>query len=352
MLVAHRGQWKQVEFLGRYSRMVVATSPEENTRGTQPQPLARCAVSNEVIQKGLKDPAAFTPLVRLYPNSQQQIPDNVQLLSDTPRLVPGTPSRHGSRNEVTFIEVTPEGKVLARNDNSPQSKIEALPGEFGIQNDVWETLGRPGAREKFAVRIKALTELLDRDAAAKEAALAASISRRQFNPPESSSPESRLDVVPKGFVEVLPDTSIPRGTPLIGRELNRWRAGTAVFEPAAGRVEVRWHGNIGSDERPSRSFVFIASDLQDELRSSGKRSRPEKVSLELTSGVSSSSVVLSNLLKNELQLDSVMATRFAKTTEPVILKENMPVTEARVLQARIAAAGGVTRLIQDNGPVR
>jgi hypothetical protein len=269
------------------------------------------------------------------------IPENVDLLTDTSRLVPGTPLHHGARNAVTFVELTPAGKIVARNDLTASSKVEAPPGEFGISRDVAARLLQPKAAEEFGPRLAALVDVLDREVAAREAMGAASIARQRLTSSDQTPPENRVDKVPTGFVPLQDGYTVPRGTPVIVRDSLRWRAGTSVFESPKGRIEVRWDSRFGgTDDRVARENAFIPKELEEELRTGKPANASASYRLILKSGSSGQSSTLANLLRNDLKIDQVIANSHARTTEPVLLKEHVHRAEALTLQARIAVAGG------------
>ena len=264
--VGRYGKWVDAEALTSEAAVTVKMSG-----GSKLRILTRdgwIAINPTVLQKGAASASSFEPSVIVIPGTTSVLPDGFVIVTETMKLVPGTPVRaiwFDQLLDATVISV--EGKmVLTHCDSKPSSFDKACPlHELVIAETTVEELANPDAAERFKVRVpqrSSIEEEMDNQRRKIEEdskriqAMAERGRRDAINGIASSRSPAGMSSLPTQPLalqnnpieipipkeaELLPlDFPIPRGTKLAACWGRKWNYVTVLKDNKDDTVPIHW----------------------------------------------------------------------------------------------------------------
>ena len=278
--VGRFGKWVDAEALTSEPIVTVKISGVESLRMLKRD--GWIAIEPSVLQKGTSSPGSYQPSENVIPGTTEVLPDGYAVVTETMKLVPGTPVRAIRLNKLSDATVIlVDGKqVMTHYDDQASAFDKKLDrGALVISKETLAELDKPGAAERFLDRIpkksqddgmdiqakideqfkkneaesKRIEEMVQRNLAAAnngippvgnfDNGLPALPLLLQNNPIDMPIPKE-AELVPLDFL-------LPRGTKLAVCWGRRWNYVTVLKDSKEDTVPVHW------DDRPPSADGLI-----------------------------------------------------------------------------------------------
>lgn len=232
------------------------------------------AVRSVDVAKARTNPKAFSPSVRVFPDSIEPMPDGYVVVGDT-ALVVGTPVK--ASRTVNPIDARIESSLgngtynVIYDDTGNRDTFKGI--DLAITTQTLETLRGPDPAKAFAAVMEKKAEEKKRAEAAE--AMAAEQKRAETYAPISQAAADRLDLdeypiggkIPRDAQVVPDDLPVPAGTDLGVWRTARWQKLICVAGSQSGPIAVAWEGASRVwDVRIAREDLIIAKREVAKLR--------------------------------------------------------------------------------------
>ncbi|MFO1021222.1 MAG: ribosomal protein L7/L12 [Planctomycetales bacterium] len=343
VLAGWMGEWIPAEIISVRSDhfLLIKYSPPRKELLVRSSPWV--AIDTPTLEAGQKAPSNFKPSVRTLPQGLRPLPDDLEPVTESTPLVPGTPlkaERGLEWEDLTVAELRSNGHVRVYRDKIPSAAATDMDrNALAISRTTLEQLKQPDAVKKFKEKAESLENSIERKAALRR-------SRKRY--PITLS-------LPDDTEKVTRDMALEVGTPLAAQWGQSWYDLTVKGLNKDGTVFVHWNKFSDHwDEDLERDDLIISkrelarlkpaapamdSSQPPPSRSSSQVGRYRVIVREIGPHKIQVSKVVAELTGLELKdaLDFVEALPF-----PV--KQNLTKTEAEKVQKQLEEAGAKVSL--------
>ncbi len=297
--VGRYGEWVEAEALTNEAMVTVKISGVAKLKTMSRD--GWIAIKPSVLKQGDSSPNSFQPSSRVIPGTEEILPDGYDVITDAMNIVPGTPVQAILMNQLvnaTVISIDGQQLHIHYDSQPPAFDKKIDRGSLVIAKQTLEELARPGATEKFQIRLpkkSTFDEDLDNSIKrnAEEAKRIRDRNERSLMEARSGAPMTSGGNAAEGFpapvlmlqnnpidipipkeAELLPlDFPIPRGTKLAACWGRKWNYVTVLKDSKEDTVQIHW------DDRPPQfdglihrsQLIIRRSDLK-KLRIKATRS--------------------------------------------------------------------------------